>query len=161
MATTFTSEHFRHVMGHVPTGVSVIAGTTPTGPAGFAAGTFMSVSLDPPLVGFLVARTSTSWPKIEPLGQFAVSVLAEHDIAASRAFALTGGDKFAGRAWHHSAAGQPVLDDALAWFDCRVHRTVDAGDHLFVLGEVIDLSVRSGGRPLVFCHGTYKRLTTR
>ena len=56
--------------------------------------------------------------------------------------------------------GSPVLDTALAWFDCSIESVSDAGDHRFVLANVHDLSARPAGRPLVFCHGTYQRLNT-
>ncbi|MFG1924723.1 flavin reductase family protein [Cryptosporangium sp. NPDC048952] len=156
---SFTSDDFRHVFGHVPTGVAVVAAQTDAGPAGLAVGSFMSVSLDPPLVGFFVAHTSSTWPKLAPIGRFAVSVLDENDVATSNAFSARGGDKFAGLDWHSSPLGQPVLDTALAWFDCTVERVTDAGDHKLVLGCVHDLRVRSQGRPLIFCHGTYQRLS--
>lgn len=158
MTGLFTSDRFRHVLGHVPTGVSVIAAMTPDGPAGLAVGTFMSVSLDPPLVGFLVAETSTTWPKLEPLGRFAVSVLGEDHIATSKRFSVSGGDKFADVAWHTSELGQPVLDQSLAWFDCTIYDIAPAGDHRLVLGTVHDLWVESQGRPLIFVHGSYQRL---
>lgn len=158
MRESVTPEHFRHVMRHVPTGVAVVAATTPNGPAGLAVGSFVSVSLHPPLVGFFVARASTSWPEIEPHRRFCVNVLAEDDEDTSRAFAVSGGDKFAGVRWHESPMGSPVLDRALAWFDCTTNAITDAGDHRFVLADVHDLSVRSAGRPLVFCHGVYQRL---
>jgi flavin reductase (DIM6/NTAB) family NADH-FMN oxidoreductase RutF len=158
MTAAVSPERFRHVLGHVPTGVAVIAAMTPDGPAGLAVGTFMSVSLEPPLVGFLVAETSTTWPRLEPVGRFAVSVLGEDHVEASRTFSISGGDKFASVSWHASGLGQPVLDDALAWFDCTLERVDTAGDHKFVLGHVRDLWVQSHGRPLIFCHGTYQRL---
>ncbi|HVU93084.1 MAG TPA: flavin reductase family protein [Jatrophihabitans sp.] len=158
MTGTISPDRFRHVFGHVPTGVAVVAAMTPDGPAGLAVGTFMSVSLDPPLVGFLVARTSTTWPRLEPIGRFAVSVLGEDHAETSRTFAVSGGDKFASVSWHASESGQPVLDGALASFDCTLDRVDTAGDHRFVMGRVHDLSVQSQGRPLIFCHGTYQRL---
>lgn len=158
MSREITPDRFRHVMRHVPTGVAVVAATTEAGPVGLAVGTFVSVSLRPPLVGFFVDRASTTWPKIEPLGRFTVNILAEDDEATCRAFAMRGGDKFAGVAWHQSPMGSPVLDTALAWFDCTANTITDAGDHRFVLADVHDLSARSAGRPLVFCHGTYQRL---
>ncbi|MQA03282.1 MAG: flavin reductase [Streptosporangiales bacterium] len=161
MMTTITQERFRHVLGHVPTEVAVVAGATDSGPAGLAIGTFMSVSLDPPLAGFLVAKTSTSWPRVEPLGRFAVSVLGEDHIETSRRFASSGGDKFAGVPWRPSGLGQPVLDESLAWFDCTTADITDAGDHKLVLGHVHDMWVQSQGRPLIFCHGTYQRLGSR
>lgn len=158
MVDSVTPDRFRHVMRHVPTGVVVVAATTTSGPAGLAVGSFVSVSLNPPLVGFFVAQASTSWPQIEPHGRFCVNVLAEDDERTSRAFAMSGGDKFADVAWHESPLGSPVLDNALAWFDCTTNTITDAGDHRFVLADVHDLSVRAAGRPLVFCHGTYQRL---
>ncbi|WP_312871390.1 flavin reductase family protein [Amycolatopsis acididurans] len=156
-----TPEKFRDVLRHVPTGVTVVSALAPDGPVGLAVGSFVSVSLEPPLVGFFVAKTSTTWPRIEPLGRFCVNVLGEDGEAVSRAFAVSGGDKFAGLDWRHSPMGSPVLDGALAWFDCTAHQVSEAGDHVFVLADVHDLSVRPAGRPLVFCHGTYQRLVTR
>jgi 3-hydroxy-9,10-secoandrosta-1,3,5(10)-triene-9,17-dione monooxygenase reductase component len=160
MTEEITPDRFRHVMRHVPTGVAVVAAMTDGGPAGLAVGTFVSVSLQPPLVGFFVDRRSTTWPVLEPLGRFTVNVLGEDDEETCRAFAVSGGNKFAGVAWHPSPMGSPVLDTALAWFDCSIESVSDAGDHRFVLANVHDLSVRPAGRPLVFCHGTYQRLDT-
>ncbi|MDQ0381095.1 flavin reductase family protein [Amycolatopsis thermophila] len=156
-----TPDRFRDVMRHVPTGVAVVSALGPDGPAGLAVGSFVSVSLDPPLVGFFVARTSTTWPRIEPIGRFCVNVLGEDGEHVSRAFAVSGGDKFAGVGWRRSPMGSPVLDGALAWFDCTLHSVSQAGDHVFVLASVHDLSVRPAGRPLIFCHGTYQRLGSR
>jgi 3-hydroxy-9,10-secoandrosta-1,3,5(10)-triene-9,17-dione monooxygenase reductase component len=154
----FTSERFRHVMGHVPTGVAVVTATTGTGPVGLTVGSFVSASLEPPLVGFLVAHTSSSWPLIEPGGRFCVNVLDEDAEPVCRAFAASGADKFAGLRWRPSRLGSPVLDGSLAWFDCTQESRTDAGDHVFVLGRVHDLWVRAAGRPLVFCHGSFQRL---
>jgi flavin reductase (DIM6/NTAB) family NADH-FMN oxidoreductase RutF len=153
-----TPDKLRDVMRHVPTGVMVVAAMTPDGPAGLAVGSFVSVSLRPPMVGFFVAHSSTTWPRIEPHGRFCVNVLGEDDEATCRAFATSGGDKFAGVPWHLSPMGSPVLDSAIAWFDCTPNTVTGAGDHLFVLADVHDLSVHATGRPLVFCHGTYQRL---
>jgi 3-hydroxy-9,10-secoandrosta-1,3,5(10)-triene-9,17-dione monooxygenase reductase component len=158
VTATVSPVRFRHVFGHVPTGVAVVAAMTSEGPAGLAVGTFMSVSLDPPLVGFLVADTSTTWPRLEPVGRFAVSVLGEDHVEASRTFSASGGDKFGSVNWHASRLGQPILDESMAWFDCTLERFDTAGDHKFVLGHVQDLWVQSQGRPLIFCHGTYQRL---
>jgi flavin reductase (DIM6/NTAB) family NADH-FMN oxidoreductase RutF len=154
----FDSDAFRHVMGHVPTGVSVVAAMTPDGPAGLTVGSFVSASLDPPLVGFLVARTSTSWPRVAEANTFCVSVLGEDHHHICRRFAVSGGDKFRGLELRAAPSGAPLIDEALAWFDCRLEARHDAGDHWFVLGRVLDLGVRTDGRPLIFCHGTYRRL---
>ncbi|GHF41485.1 flavin reductase (DIM6/NTAB) family NADH-FMN oxidoreductase RutF [Amycolatopsis bartoniae] len=158
-AAGVTPDRFRHVMRHVPTGVAVVSAASPEGPLGLAVGSFVSVSLEPPLVGFFVARTSSTWPRIEPLGRFCVNVLGEEGEDVSRAFAVSGGNKFGGVRWEPSPLGSPVLDGALAWFDCTTHSVTDAGDHVFVLADVHELSVRPAGRPLIFCHGTYQRLS--
>jgi flavin reductase (DIM6/NTAB) family NADH-FMN oxidoreductase RutF len=157
-AREVTPDDLRRVMRHLPTGVAVVTAAGAEGPLGLAVGSFVSVSLEPPLVGFFVARTSTTWPRIAPLGRFCVNVLGEDAEHTSRAFAVSGGDKFGGVGWSSSPLGSPVLDGALAWFDCTTHSVVDAGDHVLVLAEVHELAVADTGRPLIFCHGTYQRL---
>ncbi|MFF0771375.1 flavin reductase family protein [Nonomuraea wenchangensis] len=158
----FTSERFRHVMGHVPTGVAVVTAMTRQGPVGLTVGTFVSASLTPPLIAFLPARTSTTWPLIVPVGTFCVNVLGEEHEELCRGFARSGGSKFDGVGWTPGeATGSPVISGALAWFDCAFEHSYPAGDHLFVLGRVLGLDVRAQGRPLVFCHGRYQRLAPR
>lgn len=152
-------EDFRSVMSYVPTGVAVVTAMTREGPVGLTVGTFLSVSLDPPLIGFLPARSSSTWPVIAPIGKFCVNVLADESESVCRSFAKSGGDKFEGLDWELSATGSPVLADALVWFDCQYEHSYPAGDHLFVLGRVMDLAVNGGGSPLVFFHGGFRRLT--
>lgn len=154
------ADEFRHVLGHVPTGVAVVAAMTDAGPVGLTVGTFVSASLDPPLVGALVARSSQSWPKVAAADALCISVLGEHQEDICRRFAVSGGDKFAGLPWHPAPSGAPVIDESPAWCDGVVHAITDAGDHWFVLAEVRALGVRSAALPLVFCHGTYRRLAT-
>src|SRR4029077_12463364 len=135
-APSISSADFRNVMAHVPTSVAVVAATTPSGPAGLTLGSFVSVSLDPPLVGFFPAHTSTSWARVAESGRFAVSVLGDHAEAICRRFAASGGDKFDGLGWQRSPLGSPVLDDAVAWFDCELEAQHEAGDHWFVLARL-------------------------
>lgn len=151
-------EDVRHVMGHVPTGVAVVTAMTRSGPVGLTVGTLTSVSLEPPLVGFLPARSSTSWPLIAPIGRFCVNVLSESNSELCSQFARSGADKFDGVAWHENESRSPVLEDALAWIDCTHEHIYPAGDHVIVLGRVQQMSVRADGRPLVFCHGKFQRL---
>ncbi len=152
-------EAFRHVLRHVPTSVTVVSGMVGGVPMGLSVGSFVPVSLEPPLVGFFVAETSATWPKILPTETFCVSVLAEDQARLSRRFAVssTVTDKFEGVDWHCSPAGLPVLDGAVAWVDCRLHNAHEAGDHLLVLGLVEDLGVGSGSAPLVHHLGGYRR----
>jgi 3-hydroxy-9,10-secoandrosta-1,3,5(10)-triene-9,17-dione monooxygenase reductase component len=153
---------FRGVLGQFPTGVTVVTANTPDGPVGLAVGSFTSVSLEPPLVGFLPAQTSTSWPLIRDSGAFCVNVLAEDQQDLARAFATPGGDRFADRRWTAAPhSGAPILDGVLAWIDCDVAGVSEAGDHHFVLGQVRALGAATDGNPLVFFRGAYRSLAER
>jgi 3-hydroxy-9,10-secoandrosta-1,3,5(10)-triene-9,17-dione monooxygenase reductase component len=158
--TTPHSDNFRTVLGRLPTGVVIVTGGDPAAPSGLVCGSFMSVSLEPPLVAVSPAKTSTSWPAIEAGGQFCANVLAEHQEDLARHFAASGGDKFAGTPWKPApATGAPLLEGVAAWIDCRIYSQVEAGDHRLVLGEVMELSVdRKGGGALVFHGGTFRPL---
>jgi 3-hydroxy-9,10-secoandrosta-1,3,5(10)-triene-9,17-dione monooxygenase reductase component len=151
--------HFRSVLGHVPTAVTVITATAGGDPVGMAAGSFSSISLDPPLVGFFVAKTSTTWPRIQAAGRFCANVLGAHQRAECAAFARSGGDKFNGIPWSPTPNGMPRLDDVLAWVDCRIKYVYDAGDHELCIGLVEGLGVSgpadSVRSPLVFYRGGY------
>jgi flavin reductase (DIM6/NTAB) family NADH-FMN oxidoreductase RutF len=109
---------FRRVLGSFATGVAVITAppaTTGDSPAGFACQSFTSLSLDPPLVAFMVGRTSTTWPRIARAGVFCVNVLAAHQTELCRAFAVSGADKFAGVAYDAApVSGSPRLSGAVA-----------------------------------------------
>ena len=153
----FDSAKFRQVLGHFPTGVTVVTAAPADGPVGLAVGSFASVSLDPPLVAFFPDRGSSSWPKIEAAGAFCVNILAEDQEDVCRRFASKGDDKFAGLGWKPAASGAPVLDGVLAWIDCDIDEVLDAGDHFCVLGRVRDLEVAHDGAPLLFFRGGYGR----
>jgi len=151
--------HFRHVMGHLPTGVSVVTAQDAGVPAGFAAGSFASVSLDPPLVLFSAATTSSTLRHVLASGRFCVNVLGVDGEELCRRFASRSDDKFAGVGWQPSANGAPRLTDAIAHVDCDVHDSVVMGDHRVVFGLVTDLAVHHEGGPLVFYRGGYGRFT--
>lgn len=154
------SAAFRHVLGHLPTAVTVVASLGPDGPTGLAIGSFFSVSLDPPLVGFCVARTSSSWPSIKAAGSFCVNVLAVDQEAVCRTFASRQSNKFAGVAWKRApVTGSPHLDGVLAWIDCDVDAVHDAGDHELCIGRVHQLGTEGEGAPLLFYRGGYRQLS--
>ena len=153
------ASHFRHVMGHLPTGVSVVTAVDAGAPAGFAAGSFASVSLDPPLVLFSAATTSSTLGHVLASGRFCVNVLGADGEELCRRFASRSDDKFAGVGWQPSANGAPRLADAIAHVDCDVHDSVVMGDHRVVFGRVTDLAVHHEGGPLVFYRGGYGRFT--
>jgi 3-hydroxy-9,10-secoandrosta-1,3,5(10)-triene-9,17-dione monooxygenase reductase component len=151
---TIEPRHFRDVIGHLPTGVTVVAGREPgTGaPAGLVVGTFQSLSLDPPLVTFSVANTSSSWPKVRGGGYFSASVLADGQHDVCRAMSGKQGDKFAQLDWRASAEDCPQINGAHAWIDCRTLHELEGGDHVIVIAEVLRLEAGTG-EPLIFHRG--------
>ena len=153
---------FRRVLGTFATGVTVItapAAADESGPAGFACQSFSSLSLDPPLVAFMVGRTSTTWPRIARAGVFCVNVLGAGQGELCRAFAVSGADKFAGVAYDAApVSGSPRLAGAAAWIDCTIHAVHTGGDHLIVVGRVNALGAAEPGDPLLFHRGRFGRL---
>lgn len=151
---------FRRVLGHFPTGVSVVAAAEPDGrPRGLTANALASVSLDPPLVLVCVEREADTHDVIEAAGAFAISVLREDGESLARRFATyPTDDKFEGVAYREEATGAPVLEDALAWADCRVWASYDGGDHTIFVGEVV-AGDAAGGAPLLYHRGGYGRLS--
>ncbi|CAH9413755.1 Putative oxidoreductase [Streptomyces globisporus] len=151
---------FRRVLGHFASGVTVVTARDADGPTGFACQSFASLSLDPPLVTFMVARTSTTWPRIARAGVFCVNILGAEQGALCRGFAVSGADKFAGVAYGEApATGSPLLDSVPAWIDCRVHAVHTGGDHLIVVGRVEALGAEEQGEPLLFHRGAFGRLS--
>ncbi len=146
---------FREVLGHYPTGVCVVTALGAEGePLGMVVGSFSSVSLDPPLVGFFPAASSSSWPMIEQAGNFCVNVLASDQTALCRQIAGPG-DKFAGVEYSISEHRLPILAGAMAFIECRLESVTAAGDHFLVLGRVLRLEVHRVIDPLLFFRGQY------
>jgi flavin reductase (DIM6/NTAB) family NADH-FMN oxidoreductase RutF len=103
-------------------------------------GSFVSVSLDPPLVGFFIGTGSRSWAAISPTGRFCVNVLAAGQDEICWRFAKEGDDKFSGLRWSPTGLGNPAIEGCAAHIDCSIESATPAGDHAFVLGRVHDLS---------------------
>jgi len=156
-------DDFRHVLGHFASGVTVL--TTCDGdarPTGLTASAFTSVSLDPPLVSFLVATTSTSWPAIRAWGGVSVSVLSHDQQDLCRSFAVSGADKFADVAWTPGPrTGAPRVAGAHAWVDIELKREVPLGDHLLIVGQTMALNTSGSPSPLLFYRGSYHRLAPK
>jgi flavin reductase (DIM6/NTAB) family NADH-FMN oxidoreductase RutF len=148
---------FRRVLGNFATGVTVVTASCADGPAGFACQSFASLSLDPPLVCFMVGRTSTTWPRIAQAGSFCVNVLGAHQGELCRGFAVSGSDKFAGVVYDAApASGSPRLSGATAWVDCTIHAVHTGGDHLIVVGRVDALGASADDvAPLLFHKGRF------
>jgi flavin reductase (DIM6/NTAB) family NADH-FMN oxidoreductase RutF len=146
----------RDVLGHFVSGIVVITANGPEGPLGFTCQSFASLSLDPPLVSFAPARTSTTWRRIREIGAFCVNVLAADHQEVSAGFARSGVDKFEGVAWRPApSSGAPVLNGVSAWVDCTLWAEYDGGDHTIAVGRVADLGADASRLPLLFYRGRY------
>jgi flavin reductase (DIM6/NTAB) family NADH-FMN oxidoreductase RutF len=147
----------REVLGHFASGIVVVTAAAPAGPAGFTCQSFTSLSLDPPLVSFAAARTSTTWPRIRPVRAFCVNVLAVDQEHYSVGFARSGVDKFVGIDWWPAPSGSPVLPGVSAWIDCTLWAEHDGGDHTIAIGLVRDLGADPDRPPLLYYRGRYAR----
>lgn len=156
----FDADHFRTVMGHFPTGVTVVSGMSGDQPVGFTIGSFTSVSLDPPLVGFLPMLDSYTWEAMASSGSFCVNVLSENQADLCWKFAKAGTDdtRFMGVDWRPAPSGSPIIERAVAWIDCAIEDVHTMGDHYFVLGRVkaLDADADDDGlppQPMLFFRG--------
>ncbi|MFB4307436.1 flavin reductase [Actinomadura sp. GTD37] len=148
---TVDAQTFRAVLGQWPTGVAVVTTVSGTGWHGMTAGSFGSVSLDPPLVMVCLARHIHTHELVERSGVFAVSVLGKDQAAIGHRFAgREPGDRFARGSWSAAPTGAPVLGEAVAWLDCRVVHAYPGGDHTIFVGEVLTARTPRRTAPLLF-----------
>ena len=157
----FDAKEFRTVLGHFPTGVTIVTGMHEDQPVGFTIGSFTSVSLDPPLVGFLPMKDSATWEAMAAGGSFCVNVLSRDQADLCWKFAKSDNEtsRYDEVEWHPAPTGSPIIDRAVAWIDCTVEEVHEMGDHLFVLGRVVALEADAdhngtGPFPLLFFKGT-------
>ncbi|WP_324752318.1 flavin reductase [Roseovarius sp. Pro17] len=135
--TPLDSRMLRNAFGTFVTGVTVVTAYDGEGaPLGFTANSFTSVSLDPPLVLVCLANSSRNYDALINASGFAINILAETQIEISNTFARPVEDRFATIDWHDGPNGSPILDGACGWFDCSMHKTVEAGDHVILIGRV-------------------------
>jgi 3-hydroxy-9,10-secoandrosta-1,3,5(10)-triene-9,17-dione monooxygenase reductase component len=151
---TVTPERMREVLGTFTTGVVVVTAAGEQ-PLGFTCQSFASLSLEPPLVSFAPARTSTTWPRIREVGRFCVNVLAHDQHELSELFARQGVNRFAAVGWTPSPSGAPIIDGVSAWVDCDLETEYDGGDHTIVLGAVRALQADPRRHPLIYYRGRY------
>jgi flavin reductase (DIM6/NTAB) family NADH-FMN oxidoreductase RutF len=147
----------RRVFAAYPTGVAAVAALVGGTPAGIAASSFVSVSLDPPLVSVCVAHTSTTWPALRNARRLGISVLGAHQELAGQNLGTRGSERFATLSWRATGDGAVMLCGASAWLDCSIERHIPAGDHDIVLLRVHDLGA-SDAPPLVFHGSTFRQL---
>ncbi|MDR5758029.1 flavin reductase family protein [Caballeronia sp. LZ035] len=161
-APNFDPSAFRAALGQFATGVTVITTLTPSGqPIGITASSFNSVSLDPPLVLWSLATKSASMSVFRSNSHYVVNVLAASQLDLCRRFATVKGDRFAGVSHAAGDTGMPVLDGAIAWFECHNRSRYDEGDHVIFVGEVERCGMREDNdpaAPLVFQAGSFHTL---
>lgn len=156
----FNTHDYRDALGQYATGIAVATTRGPDGrKIGVTANSFTSVSLDPPLVSWCPSKAASHLRELESATHFAVNVLAADQHQLSRQFAAptqdsTMQDKFEGVDIIEGLAGLPLIDGAVARFQCHTVQQIDAGDHLIFLGEVERYDA-NGGDPLVFHLGRY------
>jgi 3-hydroxy-9,10-secoandrosta-1,3,5(10)-triene-9,17-dione monooxygenase reductase component len=153
------ARQFRDVLGRFASGVTVVTATSAGAPVGMTCQSFSSVSLNPPLVMFIPAKTSRAWPAIQRSGKFCVNFLADGQTDLSNTMASRGVDKFSGVSWSPApGTGSPLIAGTLGYVDCQIHTVHEAGDHYVVLGRVLDLGIREdpeSDKPLLFFQGEY------
>lgn len=150
------SKALRTAWGQYPTGVTIVTARDPQGnPMGLTASSFVSVSVDPPLISWNLGRSSSQFKRFAQAEVFAVHVLhaGQRDLAMT--FASSGADKFGSLVLQGGLHGLPLLEDWQALFQCRTHAQHEAGDHLIIVGEVLEFATREGREALVYYRGGF------
>ena len=146
----------RRSLGHFATGVTVVTCCAPDGrPCGITANSFSSVSLEPPLVLWNIAKVSNSLNAYLAAEYFAIHVLRAEQQYMAEHFARTDHTRYNGIEHTVSQQNVPILPDVLARFDCRTHEIHEGGDHHIIVGEVLAHSADDGA-PLLFFGGEYR-----
>jgi flavin reductase (DIM6/NTAB) family NADH-FMN oxidoreductase RutF len=154
---------FREAMSRFATGVTVVTACRGDERFGITASSFVSVSMDPPLVLVCIARGLLTHAAIAHSRAYAVNILGIHQLEVGRRFAgLTpeAEDRFTGLSWSRGGTGAPLLDDSVASFDCRLHATHDGGDHTIFVGEVVEARLSSEEAPLLYHNRLWRRSET-
>lgn len=155
---TTDTKRFRNALGAFATGVTIV--TTKAGNGhlvGTTASSFNSVSLEPPLILWSLSKAALSFKTYMAMDSFVVNVLKDDAEELALRFAKSGTDKWRDVAHHTGISGCPVLDDALAVFECRKRHAYDGGDHVIFVGEVLAFTERQVGKPLLYWGGDFYR----
>ncbi|SDH83912.1 NADH-FMN oxidoreductase RutF, flavin reductase (DIM6/NTAB) family [Sinosporangium album] len=148
---TVEQVEFKKALGQFPSGVAVLTANTNDEPVGMTIQSLVSLSLDPLLVMFSIANTSTSWPAMSATGNLVINVLARNQSTLGLRFASRAPNRFEGVAFTPSpSGGHPVLEGTVAWMECRIVSELPGGDHRIVLAEPIDVNCLPGREPLVY-----------
>jgi flavin reductase ActVB len=156
LQTLGLQQGFREAMAGFPSGVTIVTTEHAGSPWGFTASSFCSVSLDPPMVLVCLARSAQCRDAFQDATYWTVNIAAERHADVAMRFASRGADKFGPGGFTRQPTG-PVLDDAVATLTCRAHSIQEAGDHLILLGEVMEVAA-SQRAPLVYHRRTFSVL---
>lgn len=143
-----TGADLRRAMVHWASGLAVITTSDGGTLAGLVSNSFTSISLDPPLVSWAVDRASSSFEIWNRTDNYAVHILSESHRDLVQRFVAKGTDKFAGLAWESGVLGSPIVADDVPRVECRLWQRVGAGDHVILIGEVVNVSDQDGFIPL-------------
>lgn len=154
-ATAVGSSELRRALAQFATGVTVVTTRAADGaPVGMTANSFASVSLEPPLALWSLARSASSFEAFRAARRFRVHVLAADQLEIARRFATRGADKFAVGDWTHAPEAPPQLAGCVAWFECATRSQHDEGDHVIFVGRIEAMGA-PGGTPLIFHDSRY------
>lgn len=154
-AATFDPKDFRRALGMFGTGVTIVTTRAENGePVGITANSFNSVSLEPPMVLWSLAKNARSLPVFQNADTWNVHILSNEQEALSNRFARAGEDKFSGLQLDSEAAHAPLLQDCSARFRCKTAFQYDGGDHIIFVGEVTDYDANPHP-PLLYVTGGY------
>jgi len=152
------TRNLRQALGSFPTGVTVVSCLDKNkNPLCFTAISFTSVSLYPQLISICIDKESFNIDSFSITKHFAVSVLSEDQQSISTTFATPNEDRFQNVEWRTEDTGSPIIENAVAWFDCNTRQVIDAGDHLILIGEIIAFD-SSPKTPLMYLRGNYVNL---
>ncbi len=156
---TIDKRKLRDAMGSFATGVCVVTAVSRPGvPTGMTINSFSSVSLEPPLVLWSIQYTSDCFDVFNSAEKFAINILSSHQEAHSNRYSRKDGHELDVAHYRHGRTGSPLLRDALASFECRVWARYPGGDHLIIVGEVLEVTTRPTGHPLLFHKGKYAHI---
>jgi flavin reductase (DIM6/NTAB) family NADH-FMN oxidoreductase RutF len=156
--STLDQRTLRDAFGAFPSGVVAVAASVKGQLTGIAASSFTSISIEPPLVSFSVATSSSTWPLLREAGHLGVSVLADHHDDICRQLAGPRELRFDGLPFHVTEGGAVLLNEAVATFDVTVHDEIEAGDHVIVLLRIHEVGAGDSEHPLVFHKSGFAKL---
>jgi flavin reductase (DIM6/NTAB) family NADH-FMN oxidoreductase RutF len=160
MLSVVDDDVLRSAFACFPTGVTAVCALVHGQPAGMAASSFTSVSLDPPLVSVCVQNRSNTWRQLSPVPRLGVSVLSAGHENACRQLAAKTGDRFSGIDWQASTSGAIFIGGACVWLECSINQRIPAGDHEIVLLQIETLRIQPDVSPLLFHLSRYRQFGT-